>query len=236
MAAIEVMAERLDGAIKMSDEQQPMLPSLSGWYGPTDPGSRVEIMDGARPRLMETKPLLVGEWPPKTGEGPHGPLSARPAWVLCAILGVTYETFLCLFDRVNLLKHWAGEKSPRMSTLKVMAEGFEFRGDPVIFLGRRVCDAVGFVRPNYNWEEPGPLDRPWRVAVPHPSGRNLKYNEGNERAMVKAVLERSLLYHGRLFRVGDYPNGNGSMVMLQTGTPWGDAERRLRHRSKRERG
>lgn len=188
-------------------------------------------MDGSRPRLLERKPLLVGEWPPKTGEGPHGPLSARPAWVLCAILGITYETFLCMFERVNLLRHWRLEKPPRMSSLRFIADGLKLPGAPIVLLGRRVCQALGFPQANYTWDTMG--DVPC-VAIPHPSGKNLVYNHADERIRVKEVLERSLLYHGKLFRVGDWPDGTGSLVMIRTGSIWGDAARRKRHKSKQE--
>ncbi|MCI0658642.1 MAG: hypothetical protein L0170_16440, partial [Acidobacteria bacterium] len=100
-------------------------------------------MDGARPRKLERLPLLVGEWLPKSGEGPHGPLSARPAYVLAGILGVTYETFLCLFDRANLLKYWASERPPQMASLRVMATHLSDPppGIPMVLLGRRVSSA-----------------------------------------------------------------------------------------------
>lgn len=213
----------------MSD--QLVLPSLAGWYGPTEPGSSVYVMDGSRPRKLEHRPVLIGEWPPKTGEGPHGPLSARPAHVLSGILGVTYETFLCLFERVNLLKHWASGSPPRAASLRLMALqlGDTLPGAPVIFLGRRVAKAFGFESDFYNWSFIGAADS---VSVPHPSGRNLMYNSTVERTKVGDALREALLYHGKLFRIGDYPHGHGSMVMIQRGDVWGDGERRLKHRAK----
>lgn len=210
----------------MSDKQI-LLPSTCGWYGPTEPGSRVEVMDGARPRMLERKPLLVGEWPPLSGEGPHGPLSARPAWVLCAILGITYETFLCLFDRVNLLKYWMGEKSPRMSTLRMLSSSLELAGEPIVLLGRRICQALGFPPANYHWDTLGQVPT---VAIPKPTA-SLSY--GDERQRIRETLERALLYHGKLFRVGEYPNGTGSLIMM-SGALWGDAARRLRHRTRKQ--
>lgn len=217
-----------DGALKgftMTDKQS-LFPSLSGWYSATDPGSKVCVMDGSRPRLLERKPLLIGEWPPKLGEGLHGPLSARPAWVLCAILGITYETFLCLFSRINLMNYWKGWNPPRVSTLRFMATGLELAGEPIILLGRRVCQAYGFSRFNYQW---GTLDQVPTVAIPHPTSRKLK--QASERQQVRETLELALLYHGKIFRVGDWPNGTGSMIQIQRGVCWGDAARRLRHRA-----
>lgn len=211
------------------DEKQQFLPSLAGWYGPTEPGAEVRVMVGARPRILETKPLLVGEWPPKTGEGPYGPLSARPARVLSAILGITYETFLCMFDRVNLLKWWAGEKPPGVPALRAIASGFTLNdGCPIILLGRRVCQAFGFTSGYYYWSDFG--QKPC-VAIPHPSGLNRLYNHVTTRTQVQDVLHRALLYHGKVFRVGDYPHGQGSLIMIQRGKVWGDAASRLKHRS-----
>lgn len=190
------------------------------------------MMDGSRPRKMDHKPLLVGEWPPKSGEGPHGPLSARPAHVMAGLLGITYETFLCLFDRVNLLKWWAGERPPRMSSLKVIADGFPMPGAPIVLLGRRVASAMGFEEGFYSW---GTLSIADCVVIPHPSGRNLMYNDPAERMKVGDVLREALLFHGKIFRVGEYPHGQGSLVMIQRGNVWGDAERRLRHRKSEDR-
>lgn len=211
-------------------DDQLVLPSLAGWYGPTEPGSPVYVMDGSRPRRLEERPLLIGEWPPKTGEGPHGPLSARPAHVLAGILGVTYETFLCLFERVNLLKHWASEKPPRAASLKMMASqlGDRLPGAPIVLLGRRAAKAFEFPFSFYEWSS---LGMATCVSVPHPSGRNLMYNSAVERRKVGDALRRALLYHGKIFRIGDYPHGQGSMVMIQRGEVWGDAKRRLSHRA-----
>lgn len=213
---------------------QLVLPSLSGWYGPTEPGSPVYSMDGSRPRRLETLPLLIGEWPPKTGEGPYGPLSARPAHVLAGILGVTYETFLCLFERANLLKYWVSERPPRIASLRVMAGHLSDPppGAPVIMLGRRVARAFEFKHEFYDWAQVGIKSSTPCVVVPHPSGKNLMYNDAAERERVGDALRKALLFHGKVFRVGEYPHGNGSLVMMQRGDVWGEAKRRLKHKAK----
>ena len=216
----------MGGDDKMSDKQI-LLPSTAGWYGATEVGSRVYVMDGSRPRLLERKPLLVGEWLPRSGEEPHGPLSV-PARVLCVILGITYETFLCLFDRLNILKRWTEGKPPRASTLRVMASDLGFSGVPIILLGRSVCQALEFPLTNYIW---GELDKIPTIAVPHPRGEDPAYDDVNERLRVRKILERTLLYHGRIFKIGDWPDGNGSLVMVD-GEAWGDAARRLKHKTK----
>lgn len=217
----------------MSDKQM-LMPSLSGWYSATEPDSKVYVMDGCRPRLLERKPLLVGEWPPRSGEEPHGPLSAKPARVLCAILGITYETFLCLFNRINLLKHWMGDKPPRISTLRVMALDLELLGEPIVLLGHLACQVMGFPLVNYQWDALGQVPA---VAIPDPNnsrklGHASLHLYSSERQHVRDILERALLYHGKIFRVGDWPNGTGSMIQVHRGTVWGDAARRLKHKTK----
>lgn len=212
-------------------DRQLVLPSISGWYGPTEVGSTVYAMDGSRPRRLERRPLLIGEHLSVTGEGPHGPLSARPSYVLAGILGVTYETFLCLFDRVNLLKHWASRKLPLPASLRVMAGHLSDPppGEPVILLGRRVAVAFGIEQKFHEWACIGRSTTPC-VVVPHASGG--RSATPAERARVGEAMRRALLYHGKVFRVGDYPHGTGSMVMIQHGEVWGDAGRRLKHRTK----
>ena len=208
-----------------------VLPSVSGWYGPTEPGWPVCVMDGARPRKLTKKPLLVGASLHKAQSKKLGPLSGDIARNLSLTLGVTYETFLCLFDRVNLLSAWKEEFMPRMSTLRLLAAqlGDEPNGVPVIYLGRRVAEAFGFFKRRYEWDRDA---TPPSVAIADPQRVRPERNTSDLEAVVKIgdVLREALLYHGRLFRIGDYPNGRGSMVMIQRGAVWGDAARRLKHR------
>lgn len=208
-----------------------LLPSLSGWYGVTEPGSKVAVMDGSRPRTMEKKPVIFAE-ELKAEQGPHGDLSGKISRSLAGTMGVTYETFLCLFDRVNLLRHWEENRPPELSSLKVMAEScgrtgnYWSRGEPLLLMGGRVIEAFGFgISEWYEWSFLGEIPC---VAIPH-----LTHLNPTMRQMAQAVLERALLYHGKIFRVGQWPNGDGSMVMI-SGEVWGDAERRLRHRAKAE--
>lgn len=72
------------------------------------------------------------------------------------------------------------------------------------------------------------------VSIPQPDSGNLLYKHDEERRQVREILERVLLYHGKIFRVGDWPNGTGSMIQIQRGDVWGDAARRLKHKTKRE--
>lgn len=203
-------------------EQKVLLPSVAGWYGPTDPGSRVHVMDGSRPRPLDPAPMLVGECL-APHEGPHGELSGKPARTLAGVFGVTYETFLCLFARKNLLKYWRAKQPPGVSALRAMSEGFAFNGCPLVFIGRRVADALEFREEFYFWAKCGTADA---VVIP-----NLSRAKPITKKKIAQVLREALLYHGKVFRIGDYPHGDGSYVMLQ-GPVWGDAERRLKHRAK----
>lgn len=215
----------------MSGEGEKLLmPSLSGWYGPTDPGARVAIMDGSRPRTMERKPVILGE-ELKAEQGPHGDLSGRISRSLAAALGVTYETFLCLFDRVNLLRHWAANKLPEAASLKVMASGYECRGEPLILVGTQVAAAFKFeaITHVYEWEK---LGQAWAVVIPTPG--KMWHSDDPTKLQIGEVLERALLYHGKVFRVGQWPNGDGSMVMIGKGEVWGNAAERLKHKAKAE--
>ncbi len=208
-----------------------ILPGVSGWYGPTEPGWTTWVMDGARPRRLDTKPLLVGLSLREARSERFGALSGEIARKLSLILGITYETFLCLFERVNLLSKWPEDFVPRRATLKLLAAQLGDRppGVPVVYLGRRTADAFGHYNREYEWNRDGDVPA---VALRNPDRIAPLSSELDAITPIADALRDALLYHGRLFRVGDYPNGRGSMVMIQKGSVWGDAARRLKHRSR----
>lgn len=203
-----------------------LLPSIVGWYGPSQPDSTVAVMDGSRPRTMKMKPVILGE-ELKADQGPHGDLSGRLSRSLAGALGVTYETFVCLFDRVNLLRHWAANRAPSVSSLKVMAGGNESKGEPLIFVGQRVAYAFDFEGRWFEWSKLGQV---WAVVIPTPG--KMWHPDDPNKLRIGGVLERALLYHGKVFRVGQWPDGDGSLVMISKGEVWGDAAERSKHKAK----
>lgn len=209
--------------------KQILMPSLSGWYGPTEPGSRVQVLDGARPRVLIKKPLIVGAKKRGPGDGVHGQLSGATAYFFATILGITYETFLCLFERRNLLTWFASDEEPRQSILNLAASnmGDHPPGEPMILLGQPVAMAFDVDLEFYEW---GAARQCPCAVIPTENG----YSKAEDREKALRCLREAILYHGKIFRVGDYPHGKGSLVMIQTGEVWGDAAERLKHRPRRD--
>lgn len=198
-------------------------PAISGWYGPTPSGSSVYSLDGSRPRKLTRVPLIVGEWlyyePQSSAVETFAPL-----------LGVTLESFVCMFRVENVLRHWDNDTRPMDVSLRVLADGFPLPGEPVIFLGRRVAEAFGHEGDHFKWARTDFDGEPGKPATVLPAPGEDR--QSGQAASMERTLRSSLLYHAKMFRIGDYPHGRGSLVMIQHGEVWGDAARRLRHKAK----
>jgi hypothetical protein len=139
------------------------------------------------------RPIILGMNNP-LGPDPHYALWPDPpgcaGWRLWKMLsdvsGAGKRQYISAFDRRNILSSqtWAGREA-REAGGRVWAEVAP--GQLVVVLGRQVEWALGLER--------GPLIHPREVRdvtvrlVPHPSGRNLFYNEPANRLMVGTLLE-----------------------------------------------
>lgn len=140
------------------------------------------------------KPVLVGQAPgPNTD--PHEPLHPYPVHKsggrLRELIGISVESYLEGFQRVNLIHKFPGQdkggedKCPRrLARNTANALRPLLVGRRVILVGRNVADAFGLSTiPFYAWcTERGANF----VVVPHPSGRNRMFNtpEAREEARV----------------------------------------------------
>lgn len=198
-----------------------------GLWAPTPPNSPVFVTDGTRPHKLGLKPLLVGA-ELRQPVGPWGPLVGRPMVELAALFGTSIETFLCLFDRTNFLRHWTPSHYPRESSAKVIAEDQKLRGSPLIFLGESPARAFGYGLTYFTWE--GLRGKP---ATMIPSLGARAYLRGEAVARTAKVLREALLYHGRTFRIGEYPYGYGAELVVTEGDIWGEAASRQRHKTEK---
>lgn len=152
------------------------------------------------------KPLLIGQAPgPNTD--PDLPLFPLPrtsaAGRLRAIMGIEVTTYLKTFDRANLFRNFpgstkGGDKFP-MDKARLVASSIAplLSGRTVIMVGRRVAQAFELDQDFHTWNDE------WRVArrsfgldsntgmcrvavVPHTSGRNHWYNDGENQRQAKA--------------------------------------------------
>lgn len=159
------------------------------------------------------RPVLIGIAPARPGESGQ-PLSCiaknSTGRRLRDILGITSNEYLYNFDRVNVCPH------PTPSTIKAKeyadyAEnlmGSMLRERRVVFLGPNVAECFGIKRKVYSfceiksgstsptrglvgWRVGSALPCEWSV-IPHPSGRNLWYNDEENVLAVKSHLVEAL--------------------------------------------
>lgn len=150
---------------------------------------------GPHPR-HEAAPVaaLVGEAPGPNGN-PETPLWPDPpnsaAGRLVAMMGLSRRDYLCSFVRANVLDAYPGPVFP-LSEARGRAAALAQRLAPLplILLGRGVAGAFRFPTPHLMEWEDYVLDGVWirAAVVPHPSGRNLWYNDPLHRARVGSWL------------------------------------------------
>lgn len=137
------------------------------------------------------RPLLLGMNNPLS-EDPEYDLYPYPegstGWRLWKMLpeGTPRAQYLEMFDRRNLLRtrEWSASAA-RAAAVFLLPE---LAGRAVVVLGTQVRSALGFpqVKPLV-WHRCAAHQFDW-VAVPHPSGRNLWYNEPGRHDQVGAML------------------------------------------------
>ena len=159
------------------------------------------------------RPVLVGIAPARGGESgqplsciARGSTGAR----LRNLLGMSTYVYLSSFDRVNVCP------MPKPSTVKPkefaeFAEnlmGSILRDRRVVFLGPNVAECFGIKRDVYafcqlkygstsptrglaGWRVGSALPCEWSV-IPHPSGRNLYYNDEENRFAVSQHLKEAI--------------------------------------------
>ena len=138
------------------------------------------------------KILLVGQAPGRRIGG-DAPLAGRAGRRLAAVMGLTYEEYLRVCDRINLLDSWGGKrgkgdafnlKDARRRAAQMNLFGY----DVVLFIGVAVARVFGEDGPILIWHNTGAQRR---IIIPHPSGINRWWND-------KANLEQAQLALGEL--------------------------------------
>lgn len=147
-----------------------------------------------------TRPLLLGMNNPLSDD-PEFDLYPYPAgsagYRLWRLLpeGTSRAQYLAAFDRRNLLRarEWSAAEARRAAQALLP----DLVGRLVVVLGTEVRSALGLpkVEPlsiNESWLPGSPAQLRW-VALPHPSGRNLWYNNEANRLRASDLLERIML-------------------------------------------
>ncbi len=136
------------------------------------------------------KPLIIGEAPGKNGDASM-PCEGRIGARLASCAGITFDEYLDLFDRVNLLDEQP-QDAPKGMAFNVKLAGkvahqMELtmpRWPFILLLGKRVAAAFKFTSVNYFQQVA--IDGIPTWVVPHPSGVNRWWNSfDNELQMIR---------------------------------------------------
>jgi len=145
------------------------------------------------------RPLLLGEKPGKSGMG-DAPLGGRIAKRLADAMhwdGDAYERLRERFEPVNLFSDWRDAEpwdarcaSDRWAALFMERLNARTMPPVLVCVGKRAAAAVGASgRPFYEWRTEQMYSR---VIVPHPSGRNLLWNDPETPRRVRVALTEAL--------------------------------------------
>lgn len=127
--------------------------------------------------------LIIGEAPSLHGD-PAVPLEGSVGKRLAEYAGLTWSDYLALTERRNIFQEpveWSRVEAKGRA--EVMFP--QLLGRHVILLGQRVADAFAFHWPLLNWVSVGGVTV---AIVPHPSGKNLWWNEPENRSQARRFL------------------------------------------------
>lgn len=145
----------------------------------------IHVPDDARPVLLGMNNPLHSD--PKFALYPHPP--GCTGWRLWDMLNsrtpLTKLQYLRAFDRRNLVDGQTWKRQEARDRARTLAG--ELHGREVVVLGGEPRDVLGL--PPQLIEPIVAMGVTWRQ-IPHPSGRNLWYNEAENRMLVAVLLEQ----------------------------------------------
>lgn len=141
------------------------------------------------------KVLLIGESPNASHPDGGRPLMGAIGYRLADLAGLTLAEYTDRTERVNLFERFPGAVWPRHEA-RAAAEALAPRlsGRTTLLLGQKVAAAFGWHSRVFSWVRPEAFEYPeTRLAViPHPSSRNLWWNDPENRAAARRFLRATV--------------------------------------------
>jgi uracil-DNA glycosylase len=130
--------------------------------------------------------LLIGEQPSAGGD-PAAPLEGAIGKRLAEYAGLTLDEYLTRTERRNLIEYTSATWPTSQASLNAGMLWSSLIGRRTIMLGQRVAKSFGIQWQPLRWVTVD--DRGTQVAIlPHPSGKNLWWNEAENRAAARRFL------------------------------------------------
>lgn len=133
--------------------------------------------------------VFVGEAPSRNGN-PDDPLGMGPGSGarLADLMGMEQVSFCQRFARFNLNRHHSSMfdvSEAKYNAQAIIWAGMR-RGDIAVLLGRKVAAVFGLnLAPWFTWHEKGGRNL---LVMPHPSGKNLWWNDEDNQQQARRVL------------------------------------------------
>lgn len=137
------------------------------------------------------KILLIGQAPNRTGN-PKAILEGRLGRKIADLCGITFDEYVELFDRINILDCWPGKSGkgdvfPKAEAARQAMRIKIHERDCVVMLGQGVARSFGIKAEFLRWTFLGST----RVLIlPHPSGINRWYNDPQNTRKARKIMHR----------------------------------------------
>lgn len=132
---------------------------------------------------------------------PEAPLEGRIGKKLAAMLGCTYEDYLAMSQRFNILPEWPGrrekkgDKFPKaVARMNAQRMEWSFSDCVVLYIGIIVGQTFRFPGSPLEWKTiDAPDGKTYRAAVlPHPSGINKWWNDRENKARAEKFMKQTM--------------------------------------------
>lgn len=132
---------------------------------------------------------------------PEEPLEGKLGRKLASLFGCTYDEYLAVTQRFNILPEWPGrkvgkgDKFPKtIARINAQRMGYSFSGCTVLFLGIQVGRMFNFTEDPLLWKRIKMHDGSeyYAAVLPHPSGINRWWNDSTHKLLAEKFMRKTM--------------------------------------------